>query len=656
MDSKVVSSCDFSYEMPSNHQEPPTAYAANDGSAAAELTTESAKLASAEVESVFPNRPEKNQEATALRPGIILSEIESLPPAGPDAIGFDNITSKDIIFVGGRKKPSRNGSDRSDEIDFFGRPRPQNLVRKWPSMLLYLMAQAKDDEWRDVIDRVRTHPEEISILGPNGGANALHACCLRYPPLSVVKAIVEVDPTIVLLRNFNGETPLHVASYGSSEEVQKFLVQTVPDAAAMMDQYGDSPLHYAARAGATYNLMEAFLAAAPSMISQPNERGVTPLWLLPRSYMESDDLDEILDVEGEEYRDDWDNLALLLRYSYLPASARDIKIRDEHGVPLPLRREDFTWIVHAAAATPACPREVLRWLCCMFPEMATQRDENGLTPLLLAVRQKEMKEPQRWNQMEDGFREHVEVAEAELQNEDDVLDDNEAALNSGDSAFLERIFHRIGGDASEDGSRSGNGHMKSVVDLLLEWSPRSALVTDLEGRLPLTYALLNGLDWQSSVAKLIAAYPRALECLDPQTGLYNFQLAAMCSPQLDTVYSLVRSLPALLTCNNGRSGHRGECSSSTRSCGLQSTTAHMATTAMKRPLPTTEDSTATLNPGDSGREGFVSSKRCKSEEDHVGPASHIAEVNGGSCGIYTERSSREETTSYIKSDMGSLVE
>merc|ERR1712226_52998 len=63
---------------------------------------------------------------------------------------------------------------------------------------------------------------------------------------------------------------------------------------------------------------------------------------------------------------------------------------------------------------------------------------------------------------------------------------------------------------------------------------------------PLTHALVNALKWETSVAKLIAACPKALEEQDPVTCLYNFQLAAMCSPQLDTVYSLVRSLPELL--------------------------------------------------------------------------------------------------------------
>ena len=481
--------------------------------------------------------------------GLHLQGIDSiLKPVGPEAVGQDNITSDDVLHIGDVQASGRQSTAK--QVDFYGRPRPKNLVRKWPSMLMYLMSQSVDDEWTQVMQRIQSHPQEIGIAGINGGMNALHAACVRYPPTQVVHAIIRADPSVVVKRNFNGETPLHIASYSASEEVQMLLVQTVPQAAALMDQYGDSPLHFAARAGATYHLLHEFVKAAPEMISTANERGVTPFWLLPRSFLEAEELDEVLDVEGEDYRDDWDSFTLFLRYGFFKESTRPQQVRDEDGMPLPIRREDYSWVVHAAAAIPACPREVLKWLCIMFPEQALRLDENGQTPLLLAVQQKEVFEPStHWNEIEDGIREFIEPVDGDLQNEDDVLEDSDQQMDVGDANFLHQVLNASQVSSQEEpDNEDATIHQQSVVEILLEWSPKSALQRDSRGRLPLTVALMNGLGWEASISRLIAACPRALESRDPVSGLYNFQLAAMCSPQLDTVYSLVRSLPDLLAC------------------------------------------------------------------------------------------------------------
>lgn len=485
--------------------------------------------------------------------GTLISELNKLAPMGRESVGLDIIRPQDILRLDENVK--RQKKCDKPEVDFYGRPLPTDVVRKFPSMLMYLITRANDDEWQEVVDRTRSHPQEVALQGVNGGMTAMHGACIRYPPLHVVQAMLEVDEAVALKRNFSGETPLHIASYAASEEVQALLVRTVPLAASRLDQYGDSPLHFAARAGATYYVMEALVAADPTMISQPNNRGITPFWMLPRTFLEADDLDEVLDVDGEDHRDDWDSLTLFLRYSYFLQRGCTLRVRDEKSNPLPIRRKDYTWVVHAAAATPSCPREVLKWLCRMFPEQALKLDHKGYTPLLLAVQQQELKEPKNWNELEDGFREYIEVVDGELQNEGDRLNEDEAALHAGDSDFLERILQHAGEDVGSDMEDSSHGNSfevvkESVVEVLLEWSQRSALQADAVGRWPLTHALLSGMGWKTSIAKLITACPRALEVQDPVTGLYNFQLAAMCSPQLDTVYTIVRSLPELLPSRN----------------------------------------------------------------------------------------------------------
>jgi len=264
-------------------------------------------------------------------------------------------------------------------------PAPSRMVA--PSIVYTGMMSDNDtnDEWDPVFQRIHSHPQEIGLRSRDGGLNAIHAACVRYPPSRIIRAMLNYAADAALQQNNNGETPLHLASYSASEEVQAMLVRERPQAAKIVDQYGDLPLHFAARAGATPRLMEQFLYAYPEGINQENLRGATPFWLLPRSYLEAEDLDEILEEENEDYRDDWDLLVLFLRYFAFGREARNMprsKIEDYE-----------TWIVHAAASCPACPVDVLTFLCRMFPSQAVRYNSSGCTPLLLACQTPDIHEP-----------------------------------------------------------------------------------------------------------------------------------------------------------------------------------------------------------------------------------------------------------------------
>lgn len=415
------------------------------------------------------------------------------------------------------------------------------LIKKWPSTLMRLMNENDDDEWIPVVERIRSHPEEILVKGRNGGQGALHAACVRYPPVHVIQAMIDARPEAALTCNFSQETPLHLASYSASEEVQEILIRAAPKAASMADQYGDVPLHFAARAGATYQLTELLVQAAPECISTLNKRGVSPFWLLPRSYLEADDLQEILEEESEDYGDDWNLMVLFLQYAYFGVDGA----RNAPQAFTFSENPNFSWLVHAAASTPTCPREVLRFLCRLFPTQALSYNEQGFTPLLLAVQADEVSDPTQWSENEDGFRQPVEAAEGQLQNESDAnVPDNFMQLETGDSCFVE---HLINGSTSQDCEtcESSRSRQESVVDVLLEWSPISATYADKEGRLPLAVALRSGRSWKT-IRRLISGCPRALEYRDVPSGFFMYQIAAVHSPDLDTVFSIVRSLPQLL--------------------------------------------------------------------------------------------------------------
>jgi hypothetical protein len=247
-------------------------------------------------------------------------------------------------------------------------------------------------------------------------------------------------------------------------------------------------------------------------------------------------------------------------------------------------RDHYKWVVHAAAATPSCPREVLAFLCRMYPEQALVFNKDGYTPLLLAVQTQEMDEPEAlaWDENEDGFREPVDAAEGELHNRQDEVAEEDVALSEGDVDFIAQAIQgrvvvsnssstssssnndadasatasNIDHDDNDNSQESSQEHRPTAVDILLEWSPRSACIKDeYSQRLPLAHALLSGQSWRT-VMSLIAAFPRDINTRDPLCaknsgdnsgcGLYMFQLAAMSSPDLDSVYMIVRSLPQLL--------------------------------------------------------------------------------------------------------------
>jgi ankyrin repeat protein len=585
------------------------------------------------------NSTNDSPTTVAMAASLLQVPEASLYPVGHDSYTADDLYKEHRQHVNNNNNNVSNGNNNNNNnsnLTFNGMQRPTQLIAKWPTELTRLMSINMDDEWPDVMDRIVTHPDEIIVQGINGGLNALHVACLRYPPTHVVQALINARPDAARMQNFNGETPLHIASYGStscSEEVQRLLIDVAPEMAAVSEQNGDTALHFAARSGATLQLMERLLQAAPQCIAQRNARGMHPFWLLPRRFLEANDMDEILNENnngGEyynddhpEYRDDWDALVLFLKYSYQynihgnsninTRQRQEIVIDREHDND----RNHYRWVVHAAAATPSCPREVLAFLCRMYPEQALVFNENGYTPLLLAVRttpaEMQLDEPSgdAWDENEDGFRQRVDAATGELHNRQHDVAEEEVALSEGDSDFIAQAIQgrrrpvvsssssssssyvhdstsspeaAASDDDENDHSQppfeSSEQHSKpTVVEILLEWSPKSACVADEHSqRLPLAHALLSGHSWKT-IRSLIAVFPRAINTRDPSAaatgaknggvcsdgsgGLYMFQLAAMASPDLDSVYLIVRSLPQLVetgrqSCSTRRSPPKAE--------------------------------------------------------------------------------------------------
>ena len=421
-----------------------------------------------------------------------------------------------------------------------------------------LIQEAHDDEqWKPVGQRIQSHPHEIALADPTTGMTALHDVCLRYPPLHIVQAMVDAYPTMA--PNADGETPLHLAAYAASEEVQRCLLRAAPATAALADRYGDLPLHHAVRAGASGELLHAMVDAYPLAISTPNHRGVTPFWLLPRSFLEVEtdshhshhvySLSAVLhnstakeeeEEEEEEYyrHHDWDALVLFLQYAYYGQERAAVMREDTQYQHNKKSLADYAWMVHAAAATPACPRSVLAFLCSLFPaQLALQRNAQGLTPLQLAVRTCVVAEPQGRN---DGCDDYDCTSKC-------------CGCHGSIAASTNLGRHRKFCPHAQCHSAQSDNEVVprplSVVEILLSWNIRAAAVRDDDGRLPLTNALRSHHHrhtqsyWLSSLRPLTAAYPAAVPETDPVTGWSHPALAARYAHDLTTVFCVLQALP-----------------------------------------------------------------------------------------------------------------
>lgn len=127
--------------------------------------------------------------------------------------------------------------------------------------------------------------------------NALHVVCCERPPVRVVMAILDVCPMCVEGIDKNGYTPLHcAAAWGASPQVIACLIHRYPQASAIKDIYGKTPLHLCCEScsfegacdtgltsgakfvrGPLYEVVQALINAAPCNINDEDSDGLTAL-------------------------------------------------------------------------------------------------------------------------------------------------------------------------------------------------------------------------------------------------------------------------------------------------------------------------------------------------------------------------------------------
>lgn len=136
-----------------------------------------------------------------------------------------------------------------------------------------------------------------------GGRNALHVICSLHPPVSIIRTIRQICPSCLEGIDDNGYTPLHVAAEcGASPQVIDCLLYWYPEASALKEYRGKTPLHLllctpncCSKDGSSHDpsnlvpkqctaattpvlqILQSLIKAAPQSVNEEDDEGLNPL-------------------------------------------------------------------------------------------------------------------------------------------------------------------------------------------------------------------------------------------------------------------------------------------------------------------------------------------------------------------------------------------
>lgn len=382
-----------------------------------------------------------------------------------------------------------------------------------PDSVLLSLVQSYD--WAGTLARIASHPDEARAVGVQG-RKPLHVACDHDAPAVVVQALLKAYPEASTKVGTSNMNPLHItcsSQHASVHVIRVLLEGGIPYQTQMRDVDGDTPLHAACRCGAPIEVLEVLLSANPQAVRERDYEGLTPLLRLWVRYFVILGDDVIQGVKGPgdltgELGEAWRKTELLLGCAY-HGLQEESPVGDQHH-----HLHTVFQAVHAAAAVD-CPRPVVKIATIIHPHQVDEKDERGLTPLLIA-------------------------ATAPIFKVRDLSDEG---------YLLEDRIHGDVTDSDEDNKEDEDvaGQQPSVIEILLQASVDAACVPDPQGRYPLHLALFSGKRWNQGVKDIITCFPDALGIPDCQTGLAPFQIAAQGSKSdLSTIFEVVRTNPSLL--------------------------------------------------------------------------------------------------------------
>ena len=325
------------------------------------------------------------------------------------------------------------------------------------------------DEWLDRL--LWAHRFAASVQDRTNSLTPLQVA-LRYShtSLKAVQLLVCAQPLCVGIRCKKGHLPIHIAAqHSTSVEIVCYLLTSLPESVrSLTGDYGDTPLHLAARADndrgdeVVLNLVDW----APDLSMKRNRIDETPfsivcgLWdAFVSSPVGGDRIREIF-MRGDTgstmkssglFKRLWNKMSYLAKARYCTISSRAVSqntlISDIH-------------LLHAAVGS-SCPSSFVELVLRLYPSQIDQIDRTGQSPLSIAAA--------------TTFRSDVE------------------------------------------GLR--------IIDCLLSACPEYAAVRDRNDNYPLHLALGSEKTWDFGVRRIFEAFPHAIENVDVVSGLPSFLFA-----------------------------------------------------------------------------------------------------------------------------------
>jgi Ankyrin repeats (3 copies) len=317
--------------------------------------------------------------------------------------------------------------------------------------------------WPEVINRARSHPEEVTWRDLDGGT-ALHRSCRSVYSTDVVQEMLRSSKnSVAAIQDKSGKTPLHIACWNGSSEIIRLLVKANKEAAGIPDQRGRIPLHHACSSVSMpcVKTIEILIEANPLGSMTPDKDGETPLSLLCTRHQSLLNA-ALLCNEGDNVyqtmlKPFWEQLRVLL--------AANADQRTLHG----------DWrLLHIVTAVPHCPQILFDLAIRLHPDQVREK-VSGSLPLHYATG------------LSDPF---------------------------SPSSF---------GSLTNQHSIDSNEYF---IDQLLSLYPDASQIPDDAGCLPVHLALLRGRSYRV-IHKLIQAFPDSLLIRDGQMYLTPCFLAAL---------------------------------------------------------------------------------------------------------------------------------
>lgn len=351
---------------------------------------------------------------------------------------------------------------------------------------------------RAVAAFLTAHPPSASNLDEEGRSPLYYACYHKHHA-DIVRMLLEASPESARRPTRTGRLPLHVVH---TEPTAALLLRAYPEVVKMRDGDGEIPLHSCATwgdAAAVRTLLDAgrefFVGggsgAAGALVRDC--RGRTPLdrvcerIVAASERVASNASDNNLGSRPDAGRRSFWRKSFINRR--LPMDGTTELRRELHGEwmehfqkleiiaiegsrVIDKQKRRKMPLLHSVVAL-GCPPEVVWHAAATYPDQVAQSDENGRTPL------------------------------------------HYVAQSIG-------IRRRKEGDASTSTSE--------IIDILLHsdrfGSMKAAQMRDKDARLPLHYALEEGMDYGEGLELLLQANPASLEQMDAFTGLFPFAIAA----------------------------------------------------------------------------------------------------------------------------------